>query len=230
MDALEQYLLEQNYEDAQNGRPLHEIAYKRLGDAIRHADIQPGAPISANQLSKVLGISRTPVRQALQMLAQDGLVEIIPGRAIAVASRSVREILDTLVVRSLLELKMIELIVENITPEQLQNLQDIQKQLEQAVIDRDLLAWSKVDVIWHETLNKACPNQTLAEMNLRLRNRIHRNVNMVNKLGWDVLQQGTAEHGEIIQAIANKDKEQAVAFVAKHLTNIRENLLKQLIN
>ena len=70
MDDLEQYLIDHqaDYPTA-NSRLLREVAYERLKDAIRHADLNPGEPLSENRISKVLGISRTPVREALQMLS-----------------------------------------------------------------------------------------------------------------------------------------------------------------
>jgi DNA-binding GntR family transcriptional regulator len=65
------------------------MAYSNIKEAIRLARVQPGQPLSETRLSRQLGISRTPVREALQMLAQEGLVQIIPGRAVTVASPTV---------------------------------------------------------------------------------------------------------------------------------------------
>jgi DNA-binding GntR family transcriptional regulator len=104
MDELEHYLInhQENYE-SNDSRLLREVAYERLKDAVRHANLQPGEPLSENRISKILGISRTPVREALQILAQEGLVEIVPGRGITVASRSIRQILDVLHIRHSLQ-------------------------------------------------------------------------------------------------------------------------------
>lgn len=103
MEKLEKYLLEMDKVDEADSRLLRQIAYERLQDAIRHADLQPGEPLSETRISKALGISRTPVREALQQLAQEGLVQIIPGRAVTVAAPSMQEVLDAVHVRQLLE-------------------------------------------------------------------------------------------------------------------------------
>ena len=82
---------------------LRDIAYERIKDAIRLSRLQPGQPLSETRLSRELGISRTPVREALQLLAQEGLVQVIPGRAVSVAAPSVQEVMDAIHVRLLLE-------------------------------------------------------------------------------------------------------------------------------
>ena len=95
MDALERYISDHgtDFSDA-DSLLLRELAYERLKDAIRNANLPPGEPLSENKLSRLLGISRTPVREALQKLSQEGLVEIIPGRAVQVANRSFKDVVD----------------------------------------------------------------------------------------------------------------------------------------
>ena len=75
MDRLERYLNDQTGSLIENQDLLRrEIAYERLKDALQHADLEAGDVLSENRLSKALGISRTPVREALQQLAQEGMV------------------------------------------------------------------------------------------------------------------------------------------------------------
>ena len=125
MDELERYLTDNQAEFPEgNSRLLREVAYERLKDAISHAELSPGEPLSENKISKVLGISRTPVREALQMLSQEGLVEIIPGRAVRIASRSFRDVLDVLHLRQLLEPELARLAAESMSPKQLETLFD----------------------------------------------------------------------------------------------------------
>lgn len=230
MDELERYLTANQAEFPEgNSRLLREVAYERLKDAIRHARLSPGEPLSENKISKMLGISRTPVREALQMLAQEGLVEIIPGRAVRVASRSFRDVLDVLHLRLLLEPELVRLAAEAITAAQLQILTDSLEKMETAVENEDRPAWSKADTVWHEILSDACPNQLLGEMVLQMRNRIHRYTSIDHQLKIEQLRNGTAEHREIVEAIAARDAEAAESAMREHIENLRRDLFNQLI-
>jgi DNA-binding GntR family transcriptional regulator len=131
MDDLERYLAkEMNENGDEQPRFLREFAYERLKDAIRHADVPPGYPLSETKISKILGVSRTPVREALQQLSQEGLVQVIPGRAVTVASRSIRDVLNVVHIRMLLEPEMMRLVAETISSTQL-------KVLTQSVVDME---------------------------------------------------------------------------------------------
>lgn len=230
MDDLETYLSKQqpNHDD-DHVRLLREVAYDRLKDAIRHADLQPGQPLSETRISKVLGISRTPVREALQLLAQEGLVEIIPGRAVTVASRSIRDVLNVLHIRLLLEPELARLATETITPQQLDTLWNALERMQEAVTRADRLSWSKADTVWHETLSAACPNEFLGDLALQMRNRIHRFAVIDHQLKIEQLANGTAEHRAIVTAIAAGDAHQAETAMREHIESLRKNLFDQLI-
>ena len=122
IDKLEKYLLEQGQVDSTDTRLLRQIAYERLHDAIRHSDLQPGEPLSETRISKALGISRTPVREALQQLATEGLVQIIPGRAITVAAPSIQEVLEIVHIRELLEPELVRLAAETLPIEAMETI------------------------------------------------------------------------------------------------------------
>ncbi len=231
MDEIERYLLKNKDEQFNDSSPrlLRELAYDQLKDAIRYANLQPGAPISETRISKVLGISRTPVREAIQLLSQEGLVEIIPGRAVTVASRTIRDVLDVIHIRLLLEPELTRLATESISDAQLKTLWNSLEKMEDAVERVDRPAWSKADTVWHEILSEACPNPLLGEMVLQMRNRIHRYANIDHKLEIAQLRNGTAEHRLIVEAIDAEDAQTAESLMRTHLENLRKNLFDQLI-
>ncbi|NJN53974.1 MAG: GntR family transcriptional regulator [Anaerolineae bacterium] len=169
------------------------------------------------------------MREALQMLSQEGLVEIVPGRAVFVASRSFRDVLDVLYIRLLLEPELARMAAESVTPEQLDILWDCLDKMDTAVSTEDRSAWSRADTIWHETLSDACPNRLLGELVLQMRNRIHRYTSIDNQLKIEQLRMGTAEHRRIIENIASHDAEAAEAAMRQHLENLRSNLFSQLV-
>jgi DNA-binding GntR family transcriptional regulator len=230
MSAIEQYL-ETHQSDyiINDSGLLRDFAYDRLKDAIRYARVQPGEPLSETRLSKALGISRTPVREALHLLSQEGLVEMSPGRAITITSSTFKDVLDVLRIRSLLEPELTRLATESITPEQLDTLWKCLLLMEQAVENADRAAWSRADTGWHEVLSDACSNQLLGEIVLQMRNRIHRYANIDNELKLEQLRNGTAEHRVIVNAIASGDAVAAEKAMADHLDSLRTNLFDQLI-
>ena len=154
-------------------RRLRDTAYERLKDAIRHQELQPGQALSETYLSETLGISRTPVREALQQLAQEGLVQVIPGRAVTVAAPSVQGILNLIHIRSLLEPEVARLVAESSLPEVVATLREALVKMQAAAEQGDKSAWSRADAVWHERLASACPNSLLAELTLQMRNRTH---------------------------------------------------------
>jgi DNA-binding GntR family transcriptional regulator len=229
MDNLELYLKRHNnHNNNDSARRLSDVAYQRLKDAIRHADMQPGEPLSETRLSSILGISRTPVREALRQLAQEGLVQIIPGRAITIASRSIRDVLNIVHMRSLLEPELARLVAETISPRYLEELQQAMSEMETAAANNNQEAWSIADTQYHETLNAACPNELLGEMTTQMRNRVHYLANIDSQTNPERLAACTAEHREIVEAIAAHDSAAAEKAVRRHIEELRQSLFNRL--
>jgi DNA-binding GntR family transcriptional regulator len=224
MDNLEQYLLEMDPIQVTDSRLLRQVAYERLKDGIKHARVVSGEPLSEVRISKALGISRTPVREAIQQLAQDGLVQVIPGRAITVAAPSIQEVLDALHVRELLEPELVRLAAEALPEQGTRTLEEAVRQMEIAAEAGDQLAWSKADTVWHETLSNFCPNQFLGQLVLQARNRVLRTV-LENRMS-SYLVKGTEEHKEISQAIFTHDVDTADKLMREHLQLVKQKLFQ----
>ncbi len=228
MDKLEKYLVEQGIIENLHSRLLREVVYERLFDAIRNVYLCPGDALSEPRISKALGISRTPVREALHILTQEGLLETIPGRAVLIASPSTQKIFNTLQLRELLEPEMIKSVAVHIAEENRQKLQKATQQMEEAARTGNRPAWSKADNIWHELISRSCPNQLLGDMVFKIRNRviiIAADENVTDQFLID----GTAEHREIVEAIIDRDGERAKRLVTKHLKHLRADILKRYI-
>lgn len=228
MSNLETYLTRHKVHAGKNGGRRREVAYERIKDAIQHAGLEPGEPLSELQLSKLLGISRTPVREALQQLAQEGMVQVIPGRAVTVASRSVKDVLDVIHLRSLLEPEQARLVAENASDAQITALQDAVARMEAALPDDDYPAWSKADKVFHDTINQACPNPLLGETVVLLRNRVHHLANTDSKHNPARLAACTAEHRQVVEAIADHDSRAAEQAMRDHLNKLRESMFNKL--
>lgn len=228
MSTLEEYLQQEPLESAESAdRLLRDVAYERLKDAIRHSAV-PGEVLSENRLSKALGISRTPVREALHMLAQEGLVQIIPGRTITVSEPTVREVLDVVHVRFLIEPELMRLVAETISPADLDQLQEVLLRMEAAADQLDMMAWSEADTKFHEIIARACPNPLLGDLALQMRNRVHYQANIDSKTNPARLAACTAEHRAMVAMVAARDAAGAESATREHLRRLRQSLFDRL--
>lgn len=228
LDKLEHYLRTHEVDYDGEDLLLRELAYKRLYDAFRNVELEPGESLSTVWLSKLLGISRTPVREALQQLATDGLIQIIQGRPVAIAARSPQEVYEALHVRELLEPASVRLCATGISDSARDRLQQLMGMMEQAACSGDRGTWSRADQEWHEVLCEACPNKLLGQMVLLARNRMyHRGSD--EHVPAQYLSDGTAEHRRILEAVIAHDGEQAGQLMHEHLEQLKENLFRRFI-
>ena len=227
MEKLEEYLATMPPPEANDSRLLREVAYDRLVDAIRNAGLHPGEPLSENRLSKALGISRTPVREALQQLAQEGIVQIIPGRAITVAAPSMQDVLDALHVRELLEPEVVRLAAEALPSREKETFLQLTITMDQAARARDRPTWSKTDIEWHQILCDYCPNRLLGQMVMQARNRMQ-NKGSDEHVTDQYLIDGTHEHRTIVDAILAGDGQAAERLMAEHIRQVRANTFSRL--
>lgn len=229
MEKLEQYLANQPKQLTDNPSMLRrEIAYERLKDALQHADLEPGQVLSETRISRSLGISRTPVREALQQLSQEGLVQVIPGRAVTVAAPSLRSIMDVVHMRSLLEPELVRLATEVVSRSDIGSLAATVSVMEQACLDDDQEGWSRADTHFHVILGGACPNELLADIVIQMRNRAHHLANIDSQTNPARLAACTAEHRQIFEAISARDAEAAAAVTREHIEKLRQSLFTRL--
>ena len=229
VDKLEQYLQinEEHFEDDPS-QLRREVAYKRIKDAIQHADLSPGDPLSEVKLSKILGISRTPVREALQQLAQEGLVQVIPGQAVTVASQSLPDVLNAVHMRALLEPELARLVAEVASTEMIQQMVDAVTNMEIAIDEGNYINWGRANSVYHQAMADACPNQLLGEIVLQMYSRVHHLANVDSQTNPSRLAECTREHRRIVDAIANQDSVEAEQAMKDHIVELRNSLFKRL--
>ncbi len=208
-------------------RLLSEFAYEQIKDAIRNAELEPGQPLSENKLSKMLGISRTPVREAIQQLAQEGLVQVIPGRAVTVASLSVQEVMSAVHVRSILEPEVARLAALSILPDDLESLWLTLGEMEEAIAKEDRTTWARADSRFHEILSAVCPNELLGDIVMQVRNRISY-LSTDTQTNHKRMLACTREHRQVVEAIAAGDPELAEQSMRDHINKLRESFFRRL--
>jgi DNA-binding GntR family transcriptional regulator len=205
-------------------RQLGSRAYDQLLDMILSGELGGGALLHEQALARLLDTSRTPVREALLRLEAEGLVARHAGRVLAVREVPVREFMEILRVRSVLETEAIGQACKRIPDSKLRELRATVEAL-LAVEAPDAETQMQADDELHCAIVDACENTVLAELVRGLRRRT-RLLNL--KSLPDRFVPGCREHLAIIAAIERRDEEGARAALASHFENVRQSVLGKL--
>ena len=203
---------------------IREAAYKHLREAILTGSLVPGKRISEPALAQKLGLSRTPIREALQYLSKEGLVDITPHKGARVRLLSFREIKEVYEVRAILESEGARLAALHASE---QELKQIHRQLNQLnALDPDhLLAQRQADMAFHASFVAAGQNQTLQ----RLFNDLQGSLSLLRAYTSNLSQtsETQAQHLAILHAIRDKQPEAAAKAAKVHVLYFLELLLER---
>lgn len=210
--------------------PLRDVVFKTLREAIIQGDLKPGERLMEIKLAQKLGVSRTPVREAIRKLELEGLVIMVARRGAEVAPITEKSLTDVLEVRTALECLAAELACEHIEEKEIFELKRILIMFKDAVNKENLNEIAKIDVEFHEFICKTTKNKKLIQMLDNLREHIYR-----YRLEYikDIKERKVLlkEHTDIVNAISNRDKERAKSLMKVHIEKqemyIREGLKKQ---
>lgn len=198
--------------------PLRDVVFNTLRQAILRGELKPGERLMEIQLANKLGVSRTPIREAIRKLELEGLVLMIPRRGAEVAEITEKSLRDVLEVRGALEELAVKLACQKITDEQIAELRAVEKEFEQALNSGDVTVYAEADVKFHDVIYHATDNQRLIQLLFNLREQMYRY--RVEYLKREEAH-GTLlmEHKKIIETIANRDMDAAVDAVCQHIDN-----------
>ena len=210
---------EPNFEVSMNEYlPLRDVVFNTLRQAILRGELKPGERLMEIQLANTLGVSRTPIREAIRKLELEGLVLMIPRKGAEVAEITEKSLRDVLEVRRALEELAVELVCEKITDEQIQDLKGAAEDFKASLKDGDITRIAEADVKFHDVIYMATDNQKLIQLLNNLREQMYRyRVEYLKRS--DFHQQLIDEHEEIIETIENGQKERAVQVVCQHVDN-----------
>lgn len=212
---------------AQFQRPhsVREAAYAHLRGAILMGTLLPGARISEPGLAQELGISRTPVREALQRLAQEGLVELLPGRGARVRVLSAEEVREVYDVRALLEGEAAALAAENATEAELNRLERLLQALD-ALPKEAYAQQMQVDFDFHTTLVEAAHNKTLARIYADLRSSL----TLIRSFQQTLSQHPKTrqQHQAILLALKSHNPTEAAEAARAHVQYFRDLVMRGL--
>ena len=210
--------------------PLRDVVFNTLRDAILTGKLVPGERLMENQLADKLGVSRTPVREALRMLELENLVELVPRKGAQVLDMSEKDITNILEVRSALEGLATSLACKKMSKEDLQQLKNLEVDFEKAVADNDVEHFVDIDEDFHDLIFAATENDKLINIFRNLRIQLYRYRMAQAKNNETSMSTIVAHHRSIIRAIENRDAEEGATIAQGHIKYQTESILRFVRN
>jgi DNA-binding GntR family transcriptional regulator len=201
-------------------RNLREEAVDALRAAILGGELEPGSIHSAVSLAEHLGVSPTPVREAMLELARSGLVEVLPNRGFRVTVVDEQDLDEICELRLMLEVPALKLIAERASDEELETLEQSLLKLEAAAKLGDVPAFLVADRDFHLRLLSLARNDRLVEIIAGLRDQT-RIVGLQSLAAAGTLEATAAEHRPILDALRARDVRAAQRLIATHLEHTR---------
>ncbi|MBP3663863.1 MAG: GntR family transcriptional regulator [Tyzzerella sp.] len=198
--------------------PLRDVVFNTLRQAILRGELQPGERLLEIHLANKLGVSRTPIREAIRKLELEGLVIMIPRKGAVVAEITEKSLRDVLEVRRALEELAVKLACEKIQADEIEELKVAAKEFEKALGTGDVTVYAEADVKFHDIIYRTTDNQRLIQLLYNLREQMYRyRVEYLKR--EEVHETLLTEHQHIIEMIEKRDEERAVEAVCKHIDN-----------
>lgn len=212
--------------DLHNHRPLREIVYEQLKRQILTGEITPGTRMMEVDLADEMGVSRTPVREAIRKLEKEGLVTIEPRRGAYASDISVKDMVDTMEVREHLESLAACLAAQTMTDEQREELEHIADEYAKAIQNNNMEDMIHYDELFHKGIVNASGNKTLIqisesvqELALRFRYLYYDDLSRYGSMPM--------EHKEILDAIENNKPEIAQERAKNHVKRLKDFVIRE---
>lgn len=205
-------------------QPLREVVCETLREAIVNGVLKPGERLMEIQLAEELGVSRTPVREAIRKLELEGFVIMIPRRGTYVADLSIKDINEVFEVRTALEVLAAGLAAERITEEELEQMERLLVSIGEYIEKGDLEKIVEVDSTFHDILYQATRNDRLVQIINNLREQLTR-FRSISMAYPGRLKNTLEEHSRLVEALAARDHELAERLATEHMENSEQTLL-----
>ncbi len=208
----------------ENYKPLRDIVFEHLRTAIITGALRPGERLMELQLAEDMGVSRTPVREAIRKLELEGLVSMVARRGAYVSDLSIRDIAETFEVRAALESLAAGLATERIVPEELEQLERVLVEIGACEQRDDIERMVELDEEFHALLFAATRNSKLSQIISNLREQIARfRRSSLSTPGR--IKAVFHEHKSIVEAISDRNSALAQALAREHIENAEHSLM-----
>lgn len=208
-----------------NYKPLREIVFEHLREAIITGMLRPGERLMELQLAEEMGVSRTPVREAIRKLELEGLVIMVARRGAYVSDLSMRDIAETFEIRGALESLAAGLAAERIAPEELEQLERTLVSIGECIETSDIQQIVTLDEEFHAILFAASRNLRLSQIVSNLREQItrFRRTSLSTPGRFKAVFQ---EHKGIVEAISERNSNLAQALAKEHIENAEHSVME----
>lgn len=207
--------------------PLRDVVFKTLRQAILRGELEPGERLMEIKLAERLGVSRTPIREAIRKLELEGLVLMIPRKGAEVAKISEKNLCDVLEVRRSLEELAIDLACQRMTSEEYELLEKMEATFTAAIREGDAMKIAQIDEKFHDIIYESTKNDKLVQILNNLREQMYRYRLEYIKDG-EKHQILIVEHEQIMKALKLRHVEEAKIAVREHIDNQEITILKNL--
>lgn len=199
-------------------RTLHEDLAEELRRLIVEGEMKPGEKISEKDLCTLFGVSRTPLREALKILATEGLVLLTPNRGASVTQLTLSDFSEVFPIMGALEALAGELACRNITDAEIKKATRLQQEMENKYEYGELKDYFRINQEIHQLIIDAAQNPALAQMHKTLSAQVRRARFMANisKTRWA---EAVKEHRTILEALSKRDETRLSALMKAHIAN-----------
>ena len=210
-------------------KPLRDVVFENLRGAIVEGRLKPGERLMEVQLAEQLGVSRTPVREAIRKLELEGLVVMLPRKGAYVANMSLKDLIDVLEIRASLEGLAASLAAERITDEDIKKLESIVEEFKDGINESNVEALLRKDVEFHECIFKSTNNKKLHQLINSLWEQVYRfRVTYISD--YDSTVNIIEEHKMILDAIKRRDSKLAKKYAMEHIQKAEKFMIETTVN
>jgi len=206
---------------------LHDQVANRLRQMLVEGRIAPGAKLNERELSEVLNVSRTPLREAIKMLAAEGLVELLPNRGAIAVELTEADVRNTFEVMAGLEAQSGELAAQRITDAELDEIRAMHFEMMAAWTRRDLSNYYRLNALIHGAINAAAKNPVLTATYRQVNARLQA-LRFRSNQDEDKWKRAVGEHEKMVAALAARDPVAMRTVLVDHLNHKRDVVIEQL--
>lgn len=207
---------------------LQERVYKQLREAIVSGSLTPGQRLVETSLAGQLGVSRSPVREAIRRLEQDGLVVFTPRRGVSVGKPSMADVEDVYTIRGVLEALAARLAARHRTARQLEQMRRLLDRMNRCVVTSDTAGMALADEEFHRLVVEAAGNQKLEDIVATLLDTIRRvRLTVLAVPNWSAT--ALENHLGILAGLEAQDEDRVAELVSSHIERAKQRMLALLV-
>ena len=208
--------------------PLRDVVFHTLRRGIMKGDLKPGERLMEIRLANRLGVSRTPIREAIRMLELEGLVVMVPRKGAQVAEITEKDLKDVLEVRMGLEDLAVKFACRRITEKQLEDMDRASRKFVEAVRKEDLTELAQADVEFHDLIYKATGNDRLVQLLNNIREQMYR-YRVEYLKDAEIRASLVREHDELLERLRLRDVDGARRITQKHIERQQDYILETIM-